>query len=1170
MTSLETYLLSLRDIHRSGAGVEETSYYPALEHLLNNAGKSLKPKVRCIINIKNRGAGLPDGGLFTAQQFARQGATEPREGQIPERGAVEVKGTRPSVEKVAASEQVERYLKRYGQVLVTNLRDFMLVGADEQGRAVPLETYRLAASEAEFWEKAEHPRALAAEHSERFEEYLKRVMLHAAPLSSPEDVARFLASYARDARARVEQKTDLPALKGLREALEQALGLKFEGERGEHFFRSTLVQTLFYGIFSAWVLWTQQQEKEQKRERFDWRTAAWTLRVPMINALFEQMLMRSRLEPLGLVEVLDWAAMTLNRVENPAAFIEKFTEGHAVQYFYEPFLQEFDPELRKQLGVWYTPQEIVRYMVARVDRVLREELNVAEGLASEEVYVLDPCCGTGTYLVEVLRRIEESLRERGEGASAGIQLKRAAMSRVFGFEILPAPFVVAHLQLGLLLQSMDAALEETGAERVGVYLTNALTGWEPAREPKTHLLFPEMEEERDRAEEVKQSRPILVVLGNPPYNAFAGTSPEEEQGLVEPYKEGLNTTWGIRKFNLDDLYVRFFRLAERRIAEKSGRGAVCYISNYSYLSDPSFVVMRERFLQEFDVMWFDSLNGDSRETGKLTPEGLPDPSVFSTKYNKEGIRVGTAVGLMVRKAERDAQPTVNYREFWGVRKREELLESIDGAKEQYIQAEPDKSNRFSFRVIGVASHYLEWPKVVELCGELPISGLQEMRKGALMSINRTDLEKRVQMYYDAEVSWDALKALKTGLTEDGGRFDAKTTREKVRTKESFDDNRLLRYALYPFDVRWCYYSSIRPLWNEPRPALTAQDWNGNGFYVTRMMAERPNEQNTMMFTTALPDYHLLRPNAVAIPIRIKTTNQKETVQNNFFTEDVQADTVKANLSATARAYLASLGIENVDEDADTAGLIWMHALAIGYSPAYLAENADGIRNDWPRVPLPSSVEALRRSALLGRGVADILSYDAGDESARAGLQGITATPLRPEMKAIGVLAHAEGKQLKEGKGEDAGDLALTANWGYAGQKGVTMPGKGKIVTRAYTEEERAAIEEGARALGLSAEEAFRRVGEETTDVFLNDVAYWRNVPARVWDYYIGGYQVMKKWLSYRERELLGRDLTLKEANEVRDMSRRIAALRLLEPALDANYLDIKADTYAWADDAGKE
>ena len=121
------------------------------------------------------------------------------------------------------------------------------------------------------------------------------------------------------------------------------------------------------------------------------------------------------------------------------AFFERFSEGEAVQYFYEPFLAEFDPQLRRQLGVWYTPPEVVRYMVARVDRALKDDLGIADGLAADNVYVLDPCCGTGAYLGEVLRRIDANLRARGSGALTGARVKQAAMDRVFGFEIMPAP-----------------------------------------------------------------------------------------------------------------------------------------------------------------------------------------------------------------------------------------------------------------------------------------------------------------------------------------------------------------------------------------------------------------------------------------------------------------------------------------------------------------------------------------------------------------------------------------------------------------------------------------------------------------------------------------------------------------------------------------------------------
>ena len=460
--AIETYLADLRRVSASGGATGERSSYGPLTNLLNAVGATLKPKVFCVGELADQGAGHPDFGLYAAKQVQKG---QPREGQIPECGVVEVKPVDDDAWLTAEGDQVSRYWNRYRLVLVTNTRDFVLVGEDADGRPAKLETFCLAENAEDFSRRLEHPRAFTQEIGAGLGEYLSRALSHRAALTEPKDLAWLLASYARDGLARVEATSDTPLLTAVRSALEEALSVRFEDERGARFFHSNLVQTLFYGVFSAWVLWARS--KPTPVGKFDWRKAVWHLRAPVLRALFHQLSGPGRLQRLDLVEVLDWTAAALDRVDR-AAFFARFNEGEAVPYFYEPFLEAFDPELRKQLGVWYTPAEVVRYMVARVDKALKDDLGIPDGLAAENVYVLDPCCGTGAYLAEVLRRIAANLEGQGLGALVGARVKQAAMHRVFGFEIMPAPFVVAHLQVGLTMQTLDAPLADDGTERAGV------------------------------------------------------------------------------------------------------------------------------------------------------------------------------------------------------------------------------------------------------------------------------------------------------------------------------------------------------------------------------------------------------------------------------------------------------------------------------------------------------------------------------------------------------------------------------------------------------------------------------------------------------------------------------------------------------------------------------
>jgi hypothetical protein len=236
-----------------------------------------------------------------------------------------------------------------------------------------------------------------------------------------------------------------------------------------------------------------------------------------------------------------------------------------------------------------------------------------------------------------------------------------------------------------------------------------------------------------------------------------------------------------------------------------------------------------------------------------------------------------------------------------------------------------------------------------------------------------------------------------------------------------------------------------------------------------------------------------------------------------------------------------------------AGLVWMHALAIGYSPAYLGENADGIRRGWPRIPLPANRKALEASAALGEQIAALLDTEAD-------IPGVTRVKIAPVVKAIGLVTKTGGGQL-DASGDD---LAVKAGWGHFGKAGVVMPAKGKLGERQYNEDEAKAIDAEAAARGMTPAEVRRLLGETTCDVYLNETAYWRNIPRNVWDYTIGGYQVIKKWLSYREDKILGRALKPEEVREVMNMARRIAAIILLQPKLDENYRNVAQATYDWS------
>ncbi|MXW40047.1 MAG: N-6 DNA methylase, partial [Synechococcus sp. SB0668_bin_15] len=1090
--AVEDYCAALARMHATGGATGERSSYGPLSNLLNGVGALLKPKVFCVQELADQGAGHPDFGLYGARQVQKG---RPREQQLPERGVVEVKGADDDAWLTAASHQVSRYWERYRLVLVTNLRQFVLVGEDSGGRPTKLETFQLAETAEAFWQALDTPHALARTAGAGLGEYLARALSHCAALAEPKDLAWLLASYARDGLARVEAAGEAPQLATVRSALEEALGVRFEGEKGARFFRSTLVQTLFYGIFSAWVLWARQDGSQPGG--FDWRTAVWHLRSPVLAALFSQLAQPGRLQPLGLVEVLDWSAAALERVDR-SAFFSRFTTSEAVPYFYEPFLEAFDPTLRKELGVWYTPTEVVQAMVARVDNTLKQDLGITEGLAAKNVVVLDPCCGTGAYLAAVLRRIAANLEGQGLGALAGARVKAAATGRVFGFEIMPAPFVIAHLQVGLTLQELDAPLAETGNERAGVFLTNALTGWEP--QVNKPLPFPELEEERDRAERVKQEQPILVILGNPPYNGFAGLAVDEERALSNAYR----TTRRVRKpegQGLNDLYVRFFRMAERRIAEKTGQGVICFISNYSWLDGLSFTGMRERFLEVFDAIRVDNLHGD-RIISEYAPDGRTSETVFAIQGQSPGIKVGTSITLLC-KSRTNSRSTLRgrvlYRDFHQAKakdRREALLSSLESnnVDDEYTLFTPDLRLGLPFKPMAVSQDWFDWPSLPELFPK-SFPGVKTSRDGFLVDVDLESLRARIADYFNPALSHEDIARRYPTMMKTMGGFDARAVRDVVLKSGGPNEVSFIHFAYRPFDNRWLYWEPDSGLLDRPRADYKVHVFEGNLWLVTQQKPRR--EWSPPQVISHIGCLDLMDRGATCIPTRLGD----EGITNT------NSDARRPNLSIAAQNYLNALDASVED--------LFHHVLAVLHDPAYRKANAGALRMGWPRIPLPGwpkgdaegAAAELARSAARGRQLAALLDPDVP-------VPGITQGPLRPEMKAIAVPSTTDGSNMADE------DFAVTAGWGHFGKGDAVMPGQGRVVERPFTPEERSAMAGRGGTLAP--------LGDTTLDVYLNERAFWRNVPFPVWRYKLGGYQVLKKWLSYRERGVLGRALWAEE------------------------------------------
>jgi hypothetical protein len=378
--------------------------------------------------------------------------------------------------------------------------------------------------------------------------------------------------------------------------------------------------------------------------------------------------------------------------------------------------------------------------------------------------------------------------------------------------------------------------------------------------------------------------------------------------------------------------------------------------------------------------------------------------------------------------------------------------------------------------------------------------------------------------------------------EDGAGFDAKKTRatllrivaqlvqeqsnsETQKTLKDYVSMHIHQYYYRPFDMRWIYWTSETELLNRKREDYLFARNEG----TLELLSAQSNRRafDPPCVSKQLASLHVIERTALAFPVRTRNLMP------------LRIDALQENLSDAAARYLTEQGHEETET-------LFFHALSTMHTRLYITENSGALLGDWPRIPLPATAELLTHSATLGRRLADLLDPES-DIQLQAEWSFLGRLQIPPET--------TNGTE-EENDRRNAARLALTAGWGGAGQGATVMPRRGKAPERPWTETELTRLTALAPAQSLAPEDVIKLLGPRCVDVYLNDHSLWAAVPIHVWDYTLGGYQVLKKWLSYREQPLLGRPLPEDEARYFAQVVRRIAAILLLGPALDASYAAI--------------
>ena len=772
-------------------------------------------------------------------------------------------------------------------------------------------------------------------------------------------------------------------------------------------------------------------------------------------------------------------------------------------HFYETFLSEYDPKLRKSRGVWYTPQPVVNFIVRAVDDILKTEFNLTQGLADtsktniklstqtpdnrqasgyksrtkevHKVQILDPATGTGTFLAEIIRQINAKFQ--GQQGLWSDYVDNHLLPRLNGFELLMASYAMAHLKLDLLLR--DSGYKSNTSQRFRVYLTNSLE----ESHPDTGTLFANwLSTEANEANHIKRDTPVMCIIGNPPYSGISSNNGEWITKLIEDYKYIDGEHFNERKHWLNDDYVKFIRYAQHFI-EKNGSGILAYINPHGFLDNPTFRGMRWHLLQTYDKIYTIDLHGNSKKK-ELSPDGSPDINVFDIQ---QGVSINFFIKTGAKKPNQLAK--VYHYDLYGKRDdKYNFLQTNNLANIKFQELQPSQPNYFFV------------PK--------DNTGQVEYEKGfridELFTLNNTGIVTGIDKLSIFSTKEELKNTVEKILTSDNPYEEFKIKDSRRTTKEGRIEELKNAYSkeiipinYRPFDTRYTLQFEKNEHWiNSPRRDIMQYFLKGDNLGLVFKLGNAEEKSASAMLSKNIIDFRSWSRPGMQGGDYIAPLYLYPEDQNSEFLQD------KAHTSTSSvQGRTPNLNTEIVNQIADNLSLnftkekentkdtfapidILDYIYAVLHSPTYRDKYKEFLKIDFPRVPYPQDIakfwqlvslgSQLRALHLLESPILEnyITQYPIDGDNTITKIQVEPTTPCPPsETKSSDNLSPFGGGSLQGGG-------------------------------------------------GLNLNSPLDKADNDTLRIYINPNQYFDKVPKVAWEFYIGGYQPAQKWLKDRKDQKL--------------------------------------------------